>query len=230
VTRIGVLTGLAREAAVVEGAGWPSETALTVAAGGAEPARTRAEAQRLAGERPDLLVSFGLAGGLDPAYRPGALVLPGAIVDAEGGRWPVAPDWHGALLAACPDAHRSAAVVGVDTPVTTPAAKRALAADTGAAAVDMESVVLARVAAGAGLPLLVVRAVCDPAERSVPGVVQTLLDAQGRVRWHRVPAVLPHLRSVIALAMDSGRATRSLRGAAAALAQLAKARPRPTAS
>ncbi len=229
-TRIGLLTGLAREAAVIERAAARTGLALDVGLGGADPARTRAEAHRLAGEGPDLLVSFGFAGGLDPALRPGVLVLPETIHDPEGGRWAVAPDWHGALLAGCPDAQPGTAVVGVDAAVTTPRGKRGLAEATGAAVVDMESVALARAAADADVPMIVVRALCDPAERAIPEAVASLLDVHGRLRCRPLPALLPHLPSLAALAADSARATRGLRRGASRLVQVADARGRPTAS
>lgn len=229
-SRLGVLTGMAREAVVIERAAARAGVALDVGLGGTDPARTRAQAKRLAGAAPDLLVSFGLAGGLVPAYRPGTLILPDAVVDDAGGRWPMSAGWHGALLDRQPEAGHVDAVVGVDAPVATARAKHVLATATGAAAVDMESVALAQAAAERGVPMVVVRAVCDPAERAIPEVVQTLLDARGRVRWRRLPALVPNLPGVLRLAADSTRATRSLRRGAAALVQLAEARGRPIAS
>lgn len=230
-TRIGVLTGLAREAAIVHRAdadacGTPFEVGL----GAMDPGRCRAEAGRLAAAQPDLLVSFGLAGGLVPHCRPGELVLPRAVVTPDGPRWDVDPAWRDALAVHLRAARDEPVAASVDDAVTTPAAKRELAARTGAAIVDMESAVLARAAAEHGLPMIVVRAVCDPVGRTVPAVMRTLTDGAGRLRVSRLPALVLHLPAVLGLARDSGRAMRSLRTAAGTLAQLETARGRPATS
>lgn len=228
-TRIGVLTGLAREAAVLHRAD-AAGTRFQVGLGAMDPGRCRAEARRLAAAGPDLLVSFGLAGGLVAHRRPGELVLPRAVVTPEGDRWTVDAAWRDALAAHLRAACDEPVTASVDAPVTTPSAKRDLAARTGAPIVDMESAVLARAAAEHGLPMIVVRAVCDPVGRTVPAVMRTLTDGAGRLRVSRLPALGLHLPTVLGLARDSGRAMRSLRPAAGALAQLDTARGRPATS
>ena len=50
----------------------------------------------------------------------------------------------------------------------TQADKQALAAATGALAVDMESHIAARLAAAHGLPFAALRVICDPAARAIP--------------------------------------------------------------
>ena len=67
---VGIVVGLAAEARIARRLGWK------VAIGGGAAAGAEAAARRLIDEGSDALVSFGLAGALDPALRPGALIVP----------------------------------------------------------------------------------------------------------------------------------------------------------
>ncbi len=154
------------------------------------------------------LVSFGLAGGLDPALRPGDVIVPAEVIEA------------GVLYAADPalsarfggvTAHR---LLAGDAVVATASAKLAAARASGAQAVDLESGAVVRVAREFGLPFAVVRAICDPAERDLPPAALAALDARGGIGPWRVlrslfrqPGQVPGL---IGLALDAGRARRAL--------------------
>jgi nucleoside phosphorylase len=65
------------------------------------------------------------------------------------------------------------------------AGKRALRAETGALAVDMESHVAARVAARRGLPFAVVRVISDSADEALPPAAQIGMKPDGAWRWAR---------------------------------------------
>src|SRR5690606_20133882 len=88
------------------------------------------------------LVSWGLAGGLDPALAPGAVVVPSAVL-ADGACFPCDADWAAAVRAAARDAGLAAAdggtLLGVAVPLATPSSKAHAYAETGAVAADMES-------------------------------------------------------------------------------------------
>jgi adenosylhomocysteine nucleosidase len=112
------------------------------------------------------IVSFGVAGGLSPKLRAGDWIIASSIVDAET-RHETDAEWSRRLRNAVPRA-RFAPVAGTDVPVSHPSAKREWHARTGAAAVDMESHLVARIAAEHGLPFAAVRVVVDPAHRTVP--------------------------------------------------------------
>ncbi len=112
------------------------------------------------------VISFGIAGGLAPGLVPGSvLIARGVHHDDE--RTETASAWVVRLAAALPGA-RIADIVGVDAPVVGSGEKAALHARTGAAAVDMESHVAARLAAQHGVPFAALRVVADPAERTLP--------------------------------------------------------------
>jgi adenosylhomocysteine nucleosidase len=112
------------------------------------------------------LISFGVAGGLAPGLRPGACVVGSAILSAKS-RLPTDHSWSQKLLNTIPGAIYGP-LFGVPAPVADPAAKQALHNRTGAVAVDMESHVVADVAAAHSMPMVAVRVITDPAKRALP--------------------------------------------------------------
>lgn len=112
------------------------------------------------------IISFGVAGGLASNLRPGDWVVASSIVESDATRATDAV-WSGRLREAIKGCSY-APIVGADTPIADPAVKRVLHRTTGAAAVDMESHVVARVAAAHGLSFAALRVIVDPADRTIP--------------------------------------------------------------
>jgi adenosylhomocysteine nucleosidase len=112
------------------------------------------------------IISFGVAGGLATGLRPGDWIVASAIVESDK-TFATDATWSSRLRDAIAGS-RHAPIVGADTPIAEPATKRALHRTTGAAAVDMESHVVARVAAAHGLAFTALRVIVDPAERAIP--------------------------------------------------------------
>ena len=112
------------------------------------------------------IISFGVAGGLAPDLLPGDCVVASSIIDYPTLR-PTDPLWSAKLLAMIPEA-RHGPIVGVNSVVSDPADKQKLHELTGAVAVDMESHLVAWLAASHGLSFASVRVVIDPADRAVP--------------------------------------------------------------
>jgi adenosylhomocysteine nucleosidase len=152
------VSGLAREAAIAAGPG-----VRALAAGGQ---RLAALIETAISEGAAGILSFGIAGGLDPELAPGAAILATAVV-AGGERWGADAAWRERLAARLPGAIVGD-LAGVDLPVMTRADKYALVAATGAVAVDMESHIAARLAAAHGVPFAALRVICDPAARAIP--------------------------------------------------------------
>lgn len=157
---IGIIAfvGLLLEARIVAGPG------VAVLCRGTEPLLAAALERALAtGCR--RIVSFGVAGGLAPDLRPGDWIVASTIVD---GRSRYATDLllSRKLLEAAPGAEY-APIAGVDGPVTDPGAKRELHR-RGVAAIDMESHLVAQIAAARGLAFASIRVVADPAHRRIP--------------------------------------------------------------
>ncbi|MGZ8995852.1 MAG: phosphorylase family protein [Rhodospirillales bacterium] len=213
--RVGFIVGLASESRLLQGL-----PGLAVACSGASAERARTLTAQLLDAGCAALVSFGLAGGLDPALPSGALCLPGAVLTPAGTRLPVDTDWRERLLARIGGMQDpSPLLMGRDEPVATPEQKRELFALTGAAAIDMESHAVAEVAARRDVPFLVIRAIADPADRRLPPWLGSVIGADGRP----LPAALlgglarnpADLVALIRLAGDSRRGLRTLRGVAA---------------
>jgi len=112
------------------------------------------------------IISFGIAGGLDPKLRAGAHIVASSVICAKGA---MATDarWSQLLLKARPNAVH-APILGVDEPMMGPIGKMRKFHRTGAVAVDMESHIAADVATGHGLPFAVFRVVADPARQRLP--------------------------------------------------------------
>jgi adenosylhomocysteine nucleosidase len=148
-----VVVGMVREARLVSGQG------VTVLVGGGQSSRLARDLDNAITAGAAGLVSFGLCGGLRPD-----LVAGDVVVDSNDSAWLVR------LRTAIPDAHPGR-VLGGDTMVARVRDKARLLRESGAAAVDMESHILAAAAQQAGLPYAIVRSVSDSAQRALPTCV-----------------------------------------------------------
>jgi adenosylhomocysteine nucleosidase len=115
----------------------------------------------LAVHRPRLLISTGFAGGLDPRLAVGDLIV------ATNFSAPAPVAQSRLLLAGHTRAHFGA-LTSQPHPAESVPEKAALARATGALAVDMETASVADACARAGVPLLAVRAISDPAREPLP--------------------------------------------------------------
>lgn len=212
---LGFVTGMAVEAACIDAASTTLRRAarIHVTGGVAGSAAEGARRHVAAGVR--ALVSFGVAGGLDPSLAPGDLVTATFVWRVEG-----APIGAAALESEIRIV--AGGIAGVDRPIASVAEKAALRAESGAIAVDMESHAVAAVAAAAGLPVFVLRVIVDPAARTVPRAALAGLGPDGRRRPLAVLARLlanpVEIPAVIQLARDNGAALRGLARAAPMIA------------
>lgn len=169
------------------------------------------------------IISFGVAGGLDPALKTGDIVIASRIVTAKR-QWITDPKLVENLVAVPRKRGRSivsGVLAGVEHVVTGQIGKEALRATTGADAVDMESHIAARYAEYNGLPFAAVRVISDPAHRSLPQITTNAIKPNGKVDMWKVmrgvarnPRTIPHL---ISTGRDFNRALRSLKGCRHAL-------------
>jgi len=182
-------------------------------AGGGDRRALAAAIHRHLDDGATALISFGLAGALDPSLRAGALVVPDAIVHG-GRREPVDLRWTDMLRRALPEAAHGV-LAGSDVIVADADAKRDLRCATEACAVDTESHVAARIARERGVPFVALRAISDGAHRSLPPAATVAMRPDGRIDLVAVlrsvlgsPGQLPGL---VRTGVDTQAALRSLR-------------------
>ncbi len=199
---VAIVTGLTAEAAIAR------KLNVAVEAGGGTPWGAEVAAEKLVANGATALVSFGLAGGLDPDYRAGAVIVPIAVIEAGRIRPTNAAlsealgGWFGGMLYA-----------GSEIAVTAED-KAALSKSTLCGSIDLESGAVARVAERHGIPFAVIRAICDPADRDLPPAALAALNEKGAIAARRValsilrnPLQIPGL---IALGRDAARARAAL--------------------
>lgn len=215
--RIGVVTGLKFEARLLETAARRADlaTPFLVASGLGETA-ARDAAEVLLQNGATALLSFGLAGGLDPSLRCGTVLAPGQVIMAQAESLPC----DDALLAYLyPRAlhntsHERAPLAHAPHVLATVADKTALRATTRACAADMESSGVGKAARAAGVPFAVLRVIADEAGEDLPSIALKAADPDGSVRALRaIRLAVRHpwqIPGLIRLGRSTARATRVL--------------------
>ena len=211
--------GLACEARLTAGRG-----VITINAG-ADPVRLRAmlDARTWPGCR--AAISIGIAGGLDPGLKPGSIVIATGVA-APDRHYPI-PSTLTTVLANKLSGHSQqvvlAELVGVDAPVLTPSEKGTLRQQTGAAAADMESHVVANFAVKHALPFAAIRVVCDPAHRLLPPFIGSAVQPNGGLNFMAVAGALAtgsaNLGGLVQLGQDFRAALKALSYCRRALSQ-----------
>jgi adenosylhomocysteine nucleosidase len=162
-----------------------NDSTLVVCAGIGPRAALRVADAVLGRYKPELLVSAGLAGALAAELQPGQVFTPERVINSGTGQTFATHQGSGTLVSA-------SSVAGLH-------AKRLLARQYPAQAVDMESAVIAQAAAQHGIPFLAVKAVSDPADFPVPDL-EPFIDPHGRfltARFVAHVALRPSLWSVV---------------------------------
>ena len=209
--KLAAVTGLAAEAKVARRGG------LIAQPSGGVATQTTAIAESLLRDGAEALISFGIAGALAPSLAPGDLLVPRAVIDDRGARFAVDDTWRTQIV----DALRGAGLpverrdlLGTSEVAASPARKAEFHRVTGAVAVDLESHLVAAVAARAGKPFLVLRAVSDSAVQVLPDAAVHGLAPSGKLALGRVllsvardPRQIPAL---IRLASDTRHALDAL--------------------
>lgn len=154
-----------------------SEVSVLLTGMGAENARNAVKSVSL--ERPDVLISTGLAGALDAGLRPGDIV---AARTAERIDRTIKTESDAALLALA--AHAGASVVSVfltsETVVATAREKESLSGL--GSVVEMESAYILEEAAPWQCPVVAVRSISDVADEDLPVDFERIADSRGHVK------------------------------------------------
>jgi len=207
-----IVTGLVQEARIAAGPG------MIVICSSSDPRQLRALLATLDSSTFRGVISFGVAGGLDPALKSGDVVV-ATEVTAGDTRWLAGCSLNEELITSVALKRRRVVrggLVGVEQVVAARAGKAALRSETGAAAVDMESHIAAAYAAEARLPFAALRVISDPASRALPALAISAIKRNGgidlRVVLRGVARNPLTLRSLVSTGIDFNRALKSLRG------------------
>lgn len=134
------------------------------------------------------IVSFGLAGGLCPRRRAGDVIVASEIV---GRTRSFATDdaWSGWLLSQMPGA-LYAPLAGVDFAITARKQRSELGLHSGAVAVDMESHMIAGLAAAHMLRFIAIRVVIDTLHHDIPEAALACISSGGETNARRLARLL----------------------------------------
>jgi hopanoid-associated phosphorylase len=207
-----IVTGLVQEARIAAGPG------MTVICSSSDPQQLRAlltvfDPMTIRG-----VISFGVAGGLDPTLKSGDVVVATEVLAGDA-RWLAGLALNEELIARVALGRRRVVrggLAGVEQVIAARAGKAALRSETGAAAVDMESHIAAAYAAKAGLPFAALRVISDPATRALPALAMAAIKPNGDIDLRKVLRGVARnpltLRALVSTGIDFNRALRSLRG------------------
>jgi adenosylhomocysteine nucleosidase len=208
-----IVTGLVQEARIAAGPG------MAVICSSSDPQQLRALLTVFDPTTIRGVISFGVAGGLDPSLKSGDVVVADEVMAGEN-RWlagfALNDDLIGKLTVGLGRRVVRGGLAGVEDVVVAQASKAALRDETGAAAVDMESHIAAAYAVEAGLPFAALRVISDPASRALPALARNAIKPNGDIDLGMILRGVVRnprtLRALVSTGIDFNRALRSLRG------------------
>ena len=207
-----IVTGLVQEARIAAGPG------MIVICSSSDPQQLRALLATLDSTTFRGVISFGVAGGLDPSLKSGDVVVATEVMAGDT-RFLADLALNEEMIASAA-LRRRRVVRGGSCRGRAGGCrddrKAALHSETGAAAVDMESHIAAAYAAQAGIPFAALRVITDPASRALPALAQNAIKPNGDIYLRTmVRGVVRNpktLRALVSTGIDFNRALRSLRG------------------
>jgi nucleoside phosphorylase len=210
------IVGLKAEAKILEPLG------VRAFIGGGTAKGAAAAAHRAIENGAHALVSFGLAGGLNPALECGHIVIPSHVV--LHGRHLPADEYLSTVLGGT----NSAALVAADRIIGSVAGKAERWNDMHADALDLESGAVAAAARRANIPFAVLRAICDAANRPLPPAAISGLNKDGGISIGALALSLltnpGQISDLMALSKDAAQARQALVGRVGLLANSAEFR------
>ena len=207
-----IVTGLVQEARIAAGPG------MTVICSSSDPQQLRALLTVFDPTTIRGVISFGVAGGLDPSLKSGDVVVATEVLAGDT-RWLAGLALNEDLIASVALGRRRVvrgSLAGAEQVVVGRSVKAALHLETGASAVDMESHIAAAYAAKAGLPFAALRVISDPASRALPALVMAAIKPNGDIDLRKILRGVARnpmtLRALVSTGIDFNRALKSLRG------------------
>ena len=134
--------------------------------------------EKLISQGVDLIISFGIAGALDPRLKSGSIIISTQVLTPLYKRIPCNPSLGIKIFKL--KKNKSGVyfrpVIGSNYPITNKTEKKKIFKDSGAAAVDMETHIAAKIAQKKGIPFLAVRSICDTTDQNLPDFIATNIE------------------------------------------------------
>ena len=175
---------------------------LLVVYSGAGHVNAKSASELLVAKGANRLISWGCAAALSESLKPGDLILADELIDAGNVVMATSADWlaYAKNSLAKFVVIQSGRLAESTSIVSSSKEKKQLHSITGAIALDMESVAVARVAKQHTLPFLTIRVIADPVNMNLPRAINYSLNDQGEMVLRKLllflflhPAELPGL-------------------------------------
>ena len=188
---LGIVTGLQFEADIAR-RGTATNPNLIVCCAGPGPDAARTAALQAIQAGATCLVSFGIAGALDPTLNPGDLIVSTAVTNTNT-TIPIEIGWATALITEIRKTQLPIenTIFSRDSIVVTTAEKAGIAKVHQAVAVDMESHAIAALAQEKGVPFVALRVIADHSGQALPKSAMAGSRPDGTI------AVLPVIGAVL---------------------------------
>lgn len=162
---------------------------------GEQNAKAAAEKLLTAGAK--ALISFGTAGGIKPQLKSGTLLLPKVVFQPDSKNVTITPQLYQLFsdrlhkyFVNDPININTESLIHSKQMVFDRCAKLKLYQSTPAIATDMESYAIGKVATQARVPFMVIRAIADPAEMSLPSFINDIFHSNGEIKYAKLISTL----------------------------------------
>jgi nucleoside phosphorylase len=201
---------------------------LLAACLGTGPKNAQAAAELLIAKGANRLISWGCAAGLSASVKPGDLVVAGRLIDADDIEITMSSEWHDHCINTLRrqigenlTAIHGGLLAESKILIAASSEKKQLHSMTGAIALDMESVAIAKAAGRHKLEFLAIRAIADPVTLDLPKAIGYSLNDQGDVVLNKLLLFLAlhplELPGLIKLGLHFNKAKRTLKRVAGIL-------------
>lgn len=189
---------------------------------GTGPKNAQIAAELLISKGASRLISWGCAAGLSALIKPGDLIVADRLIDVNDNEIAINPEWRShsvnmlrqQFVGNIATIH-SGLIAESKILISAGSEKKQLHSITGASAVDMESVAIAKVAGLSNLGFLAIRAIADPVTLNLPRAIGYSLNDQGDIVLIKLLLFLAlhplELLGLIKLGLHFNKAKRTLK-------------------
>jgi nucleoside phosphorylase len=155
---------------------------VLVAFSGAGPKNAAKASQLLIDKGANRLISWGCAAALKAELKPGDLLIPQTLQTENLEKFSISSPWLCNVLEhLSPLNPHTDSLIESSYIVTQSSAKKKIHQQSGAIALDMESIAIAKTALQHNFPALIIRCVADPVTMNLPNAISYALNGQGDV-------------------------------------------------